>query len=316
MRLGSTIAPSLVAIAVVAASLPAAEAAAAGQPNFCLRTARSAAKACDADARHDRLIAEGKCANLADSSAAKDCSKQAAADANDAHNNCSDENKARKDVCARLGPAPYAPVIDPNNFSHSTTIDNPFFPLPLGKTFVYEGQTAQGLERDEFAVTHVTRQILNITVVEVHDTVKLDGVLSEDTRDWFAQDDDGNVWYMGENSAEIVDGLPVDLSGSWRGGIDDGHPGIIMEANPMVGDFYRQEFLLSEAEDLAEVVSLDASDTVPFGHFDHMLDTAETSPLSPGDVEHKFYAKTVGNVLTIDELGQRSELKEIVDNGL
>ena len=93
----------------------------------------------------------------------------------------------------------------PANFV--ATIDNPFFPLMPGTTFVYEGQTAAGLELDEFAVTHNTKAILGVTCVEVHDTVTVDGELTEDTLDWFAQDSDGNVWYFGENSKELDDGL-------------------------------------------------------------------------------------------------------------
>ena len=148
--------------------------------------------------------------------------------------------------------------------------------------------------------------------VEVHDTSRINDVLLEDTRDWFAQDRDGNVWYFGENTTLVDGGLPVDLSGSWTAGVDGARPGIIMKAHPAIGDFYRQEFLLREAEDLAEVKSLTDTTTVPYGSFDHCLETEESSSLAPGDVEHKFYAVGVGNLLTIDlETGERSELVQI-----
>ena len=107
----------------------------------------------------------------------------------------------------------------------------------------YRGQTAQGLEIDNFAVTHTTRVIRGVTCVEVHDTVTVDGKLTEDTLDWFGQDKDGNVWYFGENSQEIADGLITGIEGSWIAGVDGAQPGIVMEAHPAVGDFYRQEFL-------------------------------------------------------------------------
>ena len=106
----------------------------------------------------------------------------------------------------------------------------------------------------------------------------------EDTRDWFAQDDAGNVWYFGENTALIDDrGLPVDLSGTWTAGVDGAQPGIVMEAAPAIGDFYRQEFLLGEAEDLAEVSSLTETVTVPFppGTFENCLKTRSLPPLRP-----------------------------------
>src|SRR6266404_5448167 len=117
----------------------------------------------------------------------------------------------RQTSCDKLGPAPYDPVIDPANFV--ATIDNPYFPLQPGTTFIYGGQMPAGFERDEFAVTHNTRVILGVTCVEVHDSVFTNGVLTEDTLDWFAQDRDGNVWYFGENTHELEDGLITTIDG-------------------------------------------------------------------------------------------------------
>lgn len=285
-----------------------AEPARARTPKACSAVSKAELAACKASTQSDRAIALAKCANLADPTAVKPCKDQAAADAADAASNCKDERDLRKTVCARLGETPYAPLIDPANFV--ATIDNPLFPVSPGTTFVYEGQTADGLEHDEFAVTHNTKVILGVTCVEVHDTAKVDGVLTEDTRDWFAQDTAGNVWYFGENTATVLDGLPQSLEGSWTGGVDGAQPGIIMEAAPAVGDFYRQEFLVGEAEDMAEVKSLNDSAMVPFGTFNNdCLKTEETSTLAPGDVENKFYISGVGNILTVDvATGERSEL--------
>jgi hypothetical protein len=306
---------SFVAAGVLVVSNSPGVAAAPGT-NFCGRTTRSELASCRSGARSDKLLAEGKCANISDATQAKACNDQAAADNQDALQLCKDQKGLRKGVCARLGPTPYAPVIDPANFPNSTTIDNPFFPLVPGTTFVYEGQTSEGFEHVEFAVTHQTKDILGVTCVEVHDTRQLGGTLAEDTRDWFAQDMSGNVWYFGENTVVLADGLPVDLSGTWTGGVDGAHPGIVMKASPTVGDFYRQEFLLDDAEDLAEVKSLVETVMVPLapGTFDNCLETEESSPLAPGDVEHKFYAANVGNLLTIDmavDPPERSELVEI-----
>jgi hypothetical protein len=241
------------------------------------------------------------------------CRKQAAADARDAAEECRAQRAARRAVCGRLGRAPYAPAVDPAGFG--TTIDNPFLPLVPGTTFVYEGQTAEGLEHDEVAVTRNTRAILGVTCVEVHDVVTLDGQVTEDTLDWFAQDRAGNVWYFGENSKQLAGGLVVGVEGSWVAGVDGAEPGIVMEAHPTVGDFYRQEFLLKDAEDVAEVVSLTESVTVPVQArpFDGCLETKETSPLEPGAIENKFYAPGVGNLLSVDtSTGERSALVQIV----
>jgi hypothetical protein len=283
----------------------------------CKASAQGALNACKEEARSDKSLAIAKCANLPDASAGKACREQASADIKDALMTCKDQHDARLTVCARLGPAPYAPAIDPAAFTDATgrplPITNPLFPLTPGTTFIYEGQTAAGLERDEFAVTHNTRTILGVTVVEVHDTVTTGGVLTEDTLDWFAQDRAGNVWYFGENSEQLEGGLIVGLEGSWTGGVDGAVPGIVMEAHPAVGDFYRQEFLLKDAEDLAEVSSLD--ETVMLSNnttFQHCLKTTETSPLEPDALENKFYAPNVGNVLVIDvTAGERSELIQI-----
>jgi len=302
---------TLATIAVVLGALSLAGRSDARSPNFCRLTAGAALRACQAGARSDGVLTMGKCINRPDAAGRKTCARQAAVDTKDARASCRDEHAVRQAACERLGPAPYAPAIDPANFV--ATVDNPFFPLTPGTTFVYEGQTSQGLEHDEFFVTHNTRVILGVTCVEVHDTSRIDGELREDTRDWFAQDRDSNVWYFGENTTLVADGLPVDLSGSWTAGVDGARPGIIMKAHPAIGDFYRQEFLLGEAEDLAEVKSLSDTATVPYGSFDHCLETEESSSLAPGDVEHKFYAAGVGNLLTVDlETGERSELVQIV----
>jgi hypothetical protein len=278
--------------------------------NACDVTAEGAYRSCQTGARSDYWLAVGTCANISDAETMKACRKTAVGDLRDALDTCNTVDELRDTVCSRLGQGPYEPAINPANFT--ATIDNPFFPLKPGTTFIYEGQTSEGFEHDEFAVTHVTRVILGVTCVEVRDTRKLDGVLVEDTRDWFAQDLAGNVWYFGENTTLVDNGLPVDLSGTWTGGVDGAQPGIVMEAHPAIGDFYRQEFLLGEAEDLAEVSSLTDSVTVPYGSFTNCLKTTESAPIAPGDISPKYYAAGVGNLLTVEPNGDRSALVQII----
>src|SRR5262249_3971564 len=274
----------------------------AGKPFDACRTSTNAAyDSCTAAALRDKALAVGKCNNLANSGAVKACRAQAAADAKDARRTCADGRKVRVGACSKLGATPYQPTIELAQFV--ATIDNPLFPLVPGTTFIYEGQTPEGLQHDELAVTHNTRVILGVTCTEVHDTVTTNGVLTEDTLDWFAQDTTGNVWYFGENTHELVDGLISTIDGTFRGGIDGAQPGIVMEAHPAIRDFYRQEFDLGNAEDFAEVVGLNATVTVPYGNgsFTNCLDTRETTPLEPDLHEHKFYAAGIGNVLETDE---------------
>jgi hypothetical protein len=302
---------SIVTVADLAHATPRVIAATARKgADACKASAQGALKSCRQGAQSDKALAIAKCANVPDAAAAKSCGQQASTEAKDALDECKDQHDARQAVCDRLGPAPYAPAIDPANYT--TTIDNPLFPLVPGTTFVYEGQGPDGLEHNEVAVTHNVRMILGVTCVEVHDTVTTNGVLTEDTLDWFAQDLAGNVWYFGENSKSVDGGLVTSLEGSWEAGVDGAQPGLVMEAHPAVGDFYRQEFLLTEAEDLAEVSSLDESVTLSNDSmYAHCLKTTETSPLEPDSHENKFYAPDVGNVLVVEE-DLTSELIDIV----
>ena len=277
----------------------------------CAQTSEQARRSCLGAAQSNYVNALGKCTNLSDPSARQACQDQALADLNDAQQTCQAGFVVRQTSCNKLGPAPYDPVIDPANFV--TTIDNPYFPLQPGTTFIYGGQMPGGFERDEFAVTHNTRVILGVTCVEVHDSVFTNDVLTEDTLDWFAQDRDGNVWYFGENTHELEDGLITTIDGTFMGGVNGDKPGIIMKAHPAVGDFYRQEFSLNNAEDFGETLSLNEVVTVRFGTFNHCLKSEETTPLEPDLLEDKFYASGVGNILTVDvNTGARSELVQII----
>ena len=277
----------------------------------CARTSEQAKSSCLEAAQSNYVNALGKCTNISDPSARQACQDQALADLNDAQQTCQGGFVVRQIACDKLGPAPYDPVIDPANFV--TTIDNPYFPLPPGTTLIYEGQMPDGLERDEMAVTHNTRVILGVTCVEVHDSVFTDGVLTEDTLDWYAQDRDGNVWYFGENTQELEDGLISTISGTFMAGVNNDKPGIIMKAHPAVGDFYRQEFSLNNAEDFAQTLSLNEVVRVRAGTFNHCLKSQEKSPLEPDVLEDKFYAPGIGSVLEVDRsTGARSELVRII----
>ena len=253
----------------------------------------------------------GKCTNLSDPSARQVCQDQALADLQDAQQTCQAGFVVRQTACDSFGPAPYDPVIDPANFVGR--VDNPYFPLQPATTFVYEGQMPDGLERDEFAVTHNTRVILGVTCVQVHDSVFTDGALTEDTLDWFAHDMEGDVWYFGQITRELEDGLITTIDGTFMAGVNGDKPGIIMKAHPAVGDFYRQEFSLNNAEDFGETLSLNEVVTVHGRTFNHCLKSQEKSPLEPDVLEDKFYAPGVGSVLEVDvHTGATSELVRII----
>jgi uncharacterized membrane protein YkoI len=210
------------------------------------------------------------------------------------------------------GDGPYNPVIDPNNFVEG--VDNPYFPLTPGTTFIYEGETEDGTEHIEVLVTDDTKVILGVECVVVRDTVSVDGEMTEDTYDWYAQDVEGNVWYMGEDTKEYENGEVVGTAGSWEAGVDGAKPGIVMQAAPPAGEPYRQEYYAGEAEDMAQVISLIESARVPYGSYDNLLVTKEWTPLEPGIAENKYYAAGVGLVLeeTVQGGSDRTELIDIV----
>jgi hypothetical protein len=154
--------------------------------------------------------------------------------------------------------------------------------------------------------------VFGVSAVVVRDTVSVDGEVVEDTYDWFAQDRDGNVWYLGEASQDFEDGQPTSTAGSWEAGVDGALPGIVMPAAPAVGDAYRQEYYAGEAEDMAEVIDTGATASVPSGEFDAVVVTEDWNPLEPEVIEHKYYAEGVGLVLeeTVAGAEGRSELIE------
>jgi hypothetical protein len=195
-------------------------------------------------------------------------------------------------------------------------VDNPYFPLIRGTVYDYEVETEDGLETITVTVTRQTKEVLGIPATVVRDTVLLDGELTEDTLDWFAQDRTGNVWYLGEETAEYEDGQVVSTEGSWEAGVNGALPGLIMLADPLPEDLYRQEYLKDEATDIAGVLSVSESVSVPFGDFEHVLKTADYNPLS-GALEHKFYARGVGTVME-DPLdgSERTELLSVRHDGI
>lgn len=196
-------------------------------------------------------------------------------------------------------------AIDPDDFVR--TITNPFLPFTPGTRYVYED--AEG-GVDTVIVTNQTIKILGVTCTVVSDIARdEDGNVVERTKDYYAQDELGNVWYFGEDTAEILNGKVVSTEGTWRAGkapepgADIAQPGIIMLANPQKGNSYFEEGAPPVALDFAEVVSLNAKAEVPFGDFTNCLKTKNTTPLDPDILETKFYAKGIGPVLTIDVAG-------------
>lgn len=201
------------------------------------------------------------------------------------------------------------PTFDPDNFV--TGVDNPLYPLLPGTTYI--NASPDGVFADNLTVTRDTIEILGVGCIVVDDRAYEDGELVERTLDYFAQDKQGNVWYLGEFVKNYENGKVVDNDGSWEAGVDGAIAGIVMPAKPEVGMKYQQEFYEGEAEDRGEVLSLDKTVTVPFGTFDNVLETEDTTPLEPAVREHKYYAKGIGVALVVDVAGGgREELVRFV----
>jgi hypothetical protein len=201
--------------------------------------------------------------------------------------------------------------LDPADFT--TRITNPYWPMRPGTRWVYRETDADGgQKRVVVTVTDRTKLIANgVTARVVHDVVTRRGRLVEVTDDWYAQDDAGNVWYLGEDTTEYEDGRPVSTEGSFEAGVDGAQAGVVMPARPRRGMRYRQEHYEGEAEDRASIVSVREQAGTPAGHFRRVLMTRDVNPLEPKVLEFKFYARGVGPVLAVGISGG-SEREELV----
>jgi hypothetical protein len=200
---------------------------------------------------------------------------------------------------SRLAPihGRYEPRIVPSHFV--AKIDNRFFPLLPGTRFAYRGVAENGRtkQRDVMVVTHRHKRIMGVAATVVRDSVFQHGHLVERTLDWYAQDREGNVWYMGELARELHHGRLVRAGDSWQGGVNGAQPGIIMPGHPRRGQRYRQEYFPGHAVDQARVLGRGGPVTEPAGRFRHTLLTEETAPtLEPDIAERKWYVAGVGDV--------------------
>ncbi|HEX5004296.1 MAG TPA: hypothetical protein VFV65_03225 [Gemmatimonadales bacterium] len=191
----------------------------------------------------------------------------------------------------------YDPVI-PTQWAAAVT--NDFLPWAPGTVYTYGGAEDITVE-----VLVSTRTIMGVTATEVRDQVFEGGVLVEDTYDWYAQDIDGNVWYLGEDTKEYENGQVTSTEGSWEWGNQGALPGIVMWADPSahLNERYRQEYLRGVAEDVGKVIATGVSVTVPFGTYTGCIRTLDTSALELTLREHKTYCPGVGLVLETEEDG-------------
>lgn len=206
----------------------------------------------------------------------------------------------------------YAPAINPADFSPNIT--NRYVTLTPGMKLTYESVGEGGaVEVVEITVSTETRTIMGLETRVITDKATVNGVLVEDTRDYLAQDREGNVWYFGEEVDNYKDGRVDNHKGSWIGGVDGAQPGIWMKANPKVGDKYRQEYYRGQAEDVAEILSISETVTVRGKTYTNCVKTLDTSLIEAALKEEKYYCPEVSaQVLVVDPAEEvRDELASI-----
>jgi len=187
--------------------------------------------------------------------------------------------------------------LDPSKFT--TEIDNEYWPMKPGYHWVYRELEDGELQRVDVTVTNATKVLGGVTARVVHDRVTRQGQVIEDTRDWYAQDSDGNLWYLGEDTKEYENGKSESTEGSWAYGVDGAQAGVVVPADPEQGMRYREEYYAGHAEDAAEVLNVDSQVQVPYGQFKRAMLTRNYSSLEPTVEEMKLYARGVGPVMEL-----------------
>jgi len=201
--------------------------------------------------------------------------------------------------------------VNPDDFTVDVT--NRWYPLEPGTRWTYREVEDGKAQSVVVTSTSVTRKVASgVTARIVRDTVSRNGQVLEDTKDLYAQSSDGTVWYLGEETAEFENGKPASREGSFEAGVDGAEAGVIMPARPKVGMSYRQEYYKGKAEDRGKILAFGKTAKVPAGSYANLLKTADTNPLEPNSLEHKYYAKGVGLVLTVDRhAGGREDLLSV-----
>ena len=195
--------------------------------------------------------------------------------------------------------------------SFSAHVDNQWYPLLPGMRWVYTGIKDGKRTRDIVLVTHRTRTIRGAPCIAVSDRLYMHGRLEERTTDWYTQDQNGDVWYFGEATAELApNGHVKNRQGSWMAGRHGAQPGIFMPAQPKLGTSYRQEYLRGQAADHFKIIGIFHTVAGTRVGTPNGLLTKEWTPLEPGIVDHKMYVRGIGEVLEQSEQGpnERGEL--------
>lgn len=288
--------------------------------NACFDTTRAMKQACHADIADDFHEGNAKCLNSDDPRGCKGGVRDAY---RTARGECREQADGRNSLCERLpDPGPYIVELDPADFTGQCGAGNPYFPLIPGTVTTFVNATDGEEETVVVTVTDETREIEGIAAIVVNDEV-FEGLPDasgdptgdpiEKTDDYYAIDNGCHVWYLGEIAQNFEDGYLTNLDGSFIAGENGAQAGIVMLANPQVGDVYRQEFALGDAEDAAEVLSTTADSPVSSAVFDCSGACIKSEDFIGPDadaVELKYYAAGVGFV--VEQLPDGAVVLELV----
>lgn len=280
----------------------------------CSKTSELMLKACYAENRDDFFVSKAKCYNESERYEKRECLQEAKEESADTRNGCADQYGAREQVCDAIGQAPYDPSFEPEDFETSLSslaAPNSHFPIGTGYSWTYGGDEDILVE-----VLDETKLIDDITCFVVRDVVSVDGLLVEDTDDWFAVSRaDGAIWYCGEEvkDYEYFDGdlpsLPelTAIDGSFKVERDGDRAGVFFPGTRVIGQVFRQEYSLGNAEDIGEVISTDyhygenseLDELVPQALAQYLCNhdcivVAESTPIEPDVFERKYYAPGIG----------------------
>jgi hypothetical protein len=197
--------------------------------------------------------------------------------------------------------------LDPADFT--TKVDNPYFPLAKGTRWSYRGEDKEGTKTTaDVTATGQTKKIAGITATALRDRNTEDGQLVEVATEWYAQDKDGNVWYLGEDVKEYENGKFKEAGSSLVG---DGplQPGVTMMGKPIPGSCFRLSYEKGESEDRLAVLSVNAKVSGPAGSYTKVVQLKQTTPLEPEAIEHRYYAPGVGLVQVRVQSGERERVE-------
>jgi hypothetical protein len=208
---------------------------------------------------------------------------------------CSQKPGLGQDFFTNVGHHAYLAPFHPANFHHPTVITNPYYPLAVGATWRWKGQFRNQPYDQEDVVLNYTRKIDGVVTRPEVDRDLVKGKIIAGSIDYYAQDDQGNVWYLGEATEHYVGGKLTDHADSWIAGKGGALPGIFMPAHPTQGKrSYQQEYAPNVAADVEHIVNISRSVCEPVRCYAHVVQANETTVLSPGVLAAKYYAPGVG----------------------